>query len=91
VATKSFGPRLALSFDLLATSSYLAPVFDLSAFVSRVYRFDGYVKADLVAAYRFPIGLRLFGKIENLFDETIDASGFRTPGRYAVAGAAYEF
>jgi outer membrane cobalamin receptor len=91
VATKSFGSRLALSFDLLATSSYLAPVFDQSAFVSRVYRFDGYVKADLVASYRLPAGLRLFGKVENLFDETIDASGFRTPGRYAVAGVGYEF
>jgi iron complex outermembrane receptor protein len=91
VAMKSFGSRVSLSFDMLATSSYLAPVFDLSTFASRVYRFDGYVKADLVAAYRFPIGLRLFGKIENLFDETIDASGFRTPGRYALAGAAYEF
>ncbi|HJS73489.1 MAG TPA: TonB-dependent receptor, partial [Vicinamibacteria bacterium] len=91
VATKSFGARFALSFDLLATSSYLAPIFDLSTFVSRVYRFDGYVKADLVASYRLPIALRLFGKVENLFDETIDASGFRTPGRYAIAGVAYEF
>ncbi len=91
VATKSFGASFSLAFDLLATSSYLAPVFDLSTFVSRVYRFDGYVKADLVASYRLPIGLRLFGKIENLFDQTIHASGFPTPGRYAVAGVAYEF
>jgi iron complex outermembrane receptor protein len=91
VAAKSFGSSFSLAFDLLATSSYLAPVFDLSTFQSRVYRFDGYVKADLVLSYRLPVGLRLFGKIENLLDETIDASGFRTPGRYALAGVAYEF
>jgi len=91
VAAKSFGSSFSLAFDLLATSSYLAPVFDLSTFQSRVYRFDGYVKADLVASYRLPVGLRLFGKVENLLDETIDASGFRTPGRYALAGVAYEF
>jgi iron complex outermembrane receptor protein len=94
VAAKSFGSSFSLAFDLLASSSYLAPVFDLSTFQSRVYRFDGYVKADLVASYRLPVGgtgLRFFGKIENLLDETIHASGFRTPGRYALAGVAYEF
>jgi iron complex outermembrane receptor protein len=94
VAAKSFGSRFSLAFDLLSASTYLAPVFDLTTFQSRVYRFDGYVKADLVASYRLPLGdtgLRLFGKVENLFDETIHASGFVTPGRYALAGVAYEF
>jgi outer membrane cobalamin receptor len=94
VVAKSFGARFSLAFDLLASSSYLAPIFDNDTFTSRVYRFDGYAKADLVAAYRFPVGstgLRLFGKVENLFDQTIHASGFVTPGRYAVAGVAYEF
>jgi iron complex outermembrane receptor protein len=94
VAAKSFGARFSLAFDLLATSSYIAPVFDLTTFSSRVYRFDGIVKADLVGSYRLPLGgthVRLFGKVENLFDETIHASGFRTPGRYALAGVAYEF
>jgi iron complex outermembrane receptor protein len=94
VAAKSFGAGVSVAFDLLASSSYIAPVFDLETFSSRVYRFEGYVKADVVASYRLPVGgtgLRFFGKVENLFDETIHASGFRTPGRYAVAGAAYEF
>lgn len=94
VASKSFGPRVSLSFDLYASSSYLAPIFDPVTFASRVYRFDGYVKSDLVGSYRIPVGktgLRLFGKIENLFDETIYASGFLTPGRYATGGISYEF
>ncbi len=91
VAAKRFGARFSLAFDLLASSSTIAPVFDLSTFSSRVYRFESYVKADLVSSYSLPAGLRLFGKVENLFDDAVQASGFRTPGRYALAGVAYEF
>jgi iron complex outermembrane receptor protein len=94
VAAKSLGSRFSLAFDVLVSSTYLAPIFDLSTFQSRVYRFDGYAKADLVASYRLPLGgtsLRLFGKVENILDESIHASGFVTPGRYALAGVAFEF
>jgi iron complex outermembrane receptor protein len=94
VAAKNFGSHVSLSFDLVATSSYVAPIFDLATFGSRVYRFDGYAKADLVVSYRVPLasaGLRLLGKVENLFDQEIHASGFPTPGRYALAGIALEF
>jgi vitamin B12 transporter len=94
VTSRTFGPRLALGLDLYASSSYLAPVLDLTTFASRVYRFDGFVKADLVASYRVPLAgtsLRFTAKVENLFDETIHASGFRTPGRFALVGATFEF
>jgi iron complex outermembrane receptor protein len=94
VVSKSFGPKVSLSLDLYASSSYLAPIFDPVTFESRVYRFDGYAKADLVGSYRIPLGntaLRLFGKIENLFDQTIYVSGFLTPGRYATGGLSFEF
>ncbi|GMR21732.1 MAG: TonB-dependent receptor [Acidobacteriota bacterium] len=91
VATQLIGPRLTVSFDLVASSRYLAPIFDTATFTSRVYRFDSFVKSDLAASYRFPVGMRLFGKIENLFDQQIFESGFRTPGRYALVGAAFEF
>ncbi len=91
VATKQIGSRVTLSFDLVALSSYLAPIFDPGTFTSRVYRFESYFKSDFVASYRFDAGLRLFGKIENLFDQQIFESGFRTPGRYALVGAAFDF
>ncbi len=91
VATKQIGSRVTLSFDLVALSSYLAPIFDPRTFASRVYRFESYFKSDFVASYRFDAGLRLFGKIENLFDQQISESGFRTPGRYALVGAAFDF
>ena len=91
VATQLIGRRVTLSFDLVASSSYLAPIFDPGAFASRVYRFESYVKSDFVASYRFEAGFRLFGKVENLFDQQIFESGFRTPGRYALVGAAFDF
>ncbi|HXV61901.1 MAG TPA: TonB-dependent receptor [Vicinamibacteria bacterium] len=89
VITSIFGP-LSVSFDLYASGGYLAPVFDNNTFVSRVYRFDGFAKGDLAASYRFS-HLRVFGKVENLFDQTIFESGFRTPGRYALVGVGVDF
>jgi outer membrane receptor protein involved in Fe transport len=86
--------RFSLGFDLYALSSYVAPILDPATFASRIYRFDPYVKADIVLGYLLPAGsarVRVFAKVENLFDEVIHASGFRTPGRYAVFGAGFEF
>ncbi len=91
VATQLIGSRLTVSLDLVASSSYLAPIFDPVTFASRVYRFESSFESDLAASYRFPIGIRVFGKIENLFDQQIFESGFRTPGRYALVGAAFDF
>lgn len=91
VATQRFGRRVTLSLDLVASSSYLAPIFDPGTFASRVYRFDSYFKSDFVASYRFDSGIRLFGKVDNLFDQEIFESGFKTPGRYALVGAAFDF
>ena len=80
-----------MNFELTASDGYFAPVFDPVTFVSRTYRFGGIVKADLGASYTWPLvgakGVRFFGKVENLFDRENFESGFRTPGRTAVAGA----
>jgi outer membrane receptor protein involved in Fe transport len=93
VLSQRFSERFTLAFDLYASSSYVAPIFDSTTFASRIYRFDPFVKADLVASYRIPAGsasLRFFGKVENVFDEVIYASGFRTPGRFALFGIGLE-
>jgi iron complex outermembrane receptor protein len=94
VVSQTLGSRVTLNLDLYASSSYLAPIFDAVTFAGRVYRFDGFVEADVVTSYRLRAGdqgLRLFVKIENLFDEDVHASGFRTPGRTALAGIGFEF
>lgn len=95
VATERVGRRVFFNFDLAATSDYLAPIFDPSSFASRVYRFDGLLKADAGASYRLPLAetraLRFFGVVENLFGRDYYESGFRTPGRTGRAGAQFSF
>ncbi|HEX8286192.1 MAG TPA: TonB-dependent receptor [Pyrinomonadaceae bacterium] len=95
VATARVGTRVAVNFDLVASSDYLAPIFDPSTFTNRAYRFDGIRKGDLTASYTFPLSdtrrLRLFGKVENVFGRDYYENGFRTPGREGRAGAALHF
>ena len=93
VATQRVGRRIDLTFDLSAVSDY-SPSFPTPSF-DTLYVFDGYVKADLVAGYTLPIderlSLRLYGKVENIFDRSYTESGFRAPGAFFVGGAAFRF
>ncbi|HEX8119508.1 MAG TPA: TonB-dependent receptor, partial [Pyrinomonadaceae bacterium] len=95
VASARFGRRVAVNFDLVASSDYLAPIFDPGTFTNRAFRFRGLRKGDLTAGYTFPLSesrrLRLFGKIENVFDRDYYENGFRTPGINGRAGAALYF
>jgi iron complex outermembrane receptor protein len=95
VATQRF-ERFWVNLDLLATSSYLAPIFSNSTFNSYVYRFRGNRKADLTAGYTFPLNrdkmnLRLYGTVENVFDHEYFENGFRTPGRNGRLGLTFGF
>jgi len=95
VATQRVGRRIDVTFDLSAVSNYSpsfpTPTFDRDS----LYVFDGYVKADLVAGYTLPIderlSLRLYGKVENVFDRSYTESGFRAPGAFFIGGAAFRF
>jgi vitamin B12 transporter len=93
VATQRLGRRVDLTFDLSAVSDY-SPSFPSPSF-NTLYIFDGYVKADLVGAYTLPIddrlSLRIYGKIENVFDRSYTESGFRAPGAFFIGGAAFRF
>jgi iron complex outermembrane receptor protein len=95
VATQRIGSRVAVNLDFIATSDYLAPVFDNRTFASRAYSFGGQRRADVTASYTFPLSdsrsLRFFGKIENLFDREFYENGFRTPGITGRAGALLSF
>ena len=95
VATQRLGQRVFLNFDLIASTSYLAPMFDSNTFSSRAFEFAGLGKADLGASYRLPLSenkaVRFFGKVENLFDRDYYESGYRTPGATAVGGVQFEF
>jgi iron complex outermembrane receptor protein len=94
-ATQRFG-RAWVSFDLLAASSYLAPIFSNSTFTTYLYRFNGNRRGDLTGGYTFRLkrdryGLRVFGTIENIFDNEYYENGFRTAGVNGRVGVAFSF
>ena len=92
-AAQRIGRRLSLVFDLFAVSEYATPFFTAGG--SRAFLFDGPVKADLVVSYTVPVSenksLRLYGKVENVFDRAYFEDGFRTPGAWGIAGLAFDF
>lgn len=96
VATQRY-KRFWVNFDLLATSDYLAPLFESNfPFRSFVYRFKGNRKGDLTAGYTFGFKkdrqtLRLYGTIENVFDQEYYENGIRTSGVTARAGLTFGF
>lgn len=95
VATQRF-ERFWVNFDLLVSSSYLAPIFSNSSFSTYVYRFEGNRRGDLTAGYTFKLkndkyDLRLFGTLENVFDNGYFENGFRTAGRSGRVGLSFGF
>jgi vitamin B12 transporter len=93
LATERATPRLFLTFDTLASSSYLAPVY--GSVITQVFRFDGIHKVNLGASYRIPLSeyraLRFFVRGENLLGQTYFESGFPTAGRTGMGGMQLEF
>jgi iron complex outermembrane receptor protein len=95
VANARLGSRVAVNFDLVASTDYLALIFDNQTFTRHAYSFDGIRKGDLTASYTLPLSdsrrLRFFGKVENVFDRDYYENGFRTPGIHGRAGASFSF
>jgi vitamin B12 transporter len=88
-ATHRIG-RLDLTFDIFAASDYAVN------FSNRPFIFDGPVKAALGVSYTLTPknerpSLRLYGKVENIFDRQYLESGFRAPGAFFVGGTSLRF
>jgi iron complex outermembrane receptor protein len=93
LATERITARLEMTFDALASGSYLAPIFGET--VTQVYRFGGLHRLDLGGSYRLPLAeyraLRFFVRVNNLLDQAYYESGFPAPGRTGKAGVQFEF
>ena len=85
--------RLLVTFDALASSNYLAPIFGETG--TQVYRFKGIRKANIGGSYRLPLtefkAIRFFVRAENLANQSYFENGFATPGRTGVGGIQFEF
>jgi iron complex outermembrane receptor protein len=88
-ATQRIGRRIDVTFDLFAASSYLFPLFPVA------YRFDGPLRGDLVAAWTKPLNerqaIRVYTRVENVFNRTYFEEGFPTPKAWAVVGVKWSF
>ena len=92
VATQHIGSRFYVSFDMSASSSYLAPITSAATFAMLPFRLPGIHLADLGASYRLPLsefrGIRLFCRLTNLFNQDYYEAGFRTAG---IGGSGLQF
>jgi hypothetical protein len=81
LVTERATSRLLFTFDTLASSKYVAPVYGET--ITQVYRFSGIHRTNLGASYRLPLSdykaVRFFARGENLLGQTFFESGFPTP------------
>lgn len=95
VATQRY-KKMWVNFDFLATSTYLAPVFSNSTFNTYTYRFNGNRKGDLTGGYTIGFKnetrtLRIYGTIENVFNQEYYENGFRTAKLSPRIGMTFGF
>jgi outer membrane receptor protein involved in Fe transport len=99
VVTQRFG-KAWVNFDYTGTSSYVFPFYNFSftTFEEKyyMYRFKGQSRGDVTVGYTFNAGsngktLRLYGTVENVFDQEYYDNGFRTPRANARLGATFSF
>ena len=93
-AAQRFGKRFDATFDFLAASNYIFP-FYVYPQGSTPFVFDGPLKADVAINYTLPLSdrysVRLYTRIENVFNRTYYEEGFRTPKAWAVGGLKFIF
>jgi vitamin B12 transporter len=88
-ATQRFSARLTGFFVLSGSSDYLVSVS------GRAFQLKGPARGQAGLSYRWPMGefraFRIYGKADNLFNQTYFENGFRTPGRTLTGGTQFEF
>ena len=91
VAANQWSKRLLTAVSLFHYSSY----FDAYVGYLQAYEFPGYTKTNLTASYRIweseKKSARLYGKIDNLFNQTYYVAGFLAPRATFVTGVSYAF
>ena len=91
VATRQWSKRFLTTVSLFHYSSY----FDAYVGYLQAYEFPGYTKANVTASYRVwereKKSARIYGKVDNLFNETYYVAGFLAPRATFVTGIGYSF
>ena len=89
VLLQQLGKHVDASFEFLGASNYLYPLS------GRTFIFSGPRQAALSAGYSRGLSerlkMRIYGRVNNLADQTYYEDGFRTPGRWATTGVTFSF
>jgi vitamin B12 transporter len=95
IATQQFGSHFDAAMDFDAGSDYLYPLYGLSPLSSNAFRFAGPRQLGVSAGYSAGLGerasARFYVRVSNTLDQDFYEDGFRTPGRWAVAGIHVSF
>jgi vitamin B12 transporter len=95
MVTQRLSARATAIFTVLASGSYLTPIFDSISFQNRAYQFPGMKQGQLSFNYRLPLGeftaVRFFARADNLWNQRYYESGYRTPGVTGLGGMQFEF
>ena len=91
----SLSDRVTVAATALVASSYLAPLTNVVTFATGTFRFSGMKRLDVSGTYRVTPrtrgGVSVFGRIENVTNQTYFESGFLAPGRVANVGVKCAF
>ncbi len=92
--TQWIGNRVNIAYDMSALSDYVTPLFGLD-FSSRLFRFNGPTKADVVVHYEHPLAdnrkLDVYAKVENVFNQRAYENGFIGPKAWAIGGLRLKY
>lgn len=78
--------KLNTNLALTALSERETMVYDPNVYESKGFTEDGYVVVDLNADYEIYEHAKIWGRINNLFDQEYTENFYRTPGIGAYAG-----
>jgi vitamin B12 transporter len=93
LVSRRIGKRADLTFDLFRSGQYYVPFFAVNR--TRAFSSPGYTKGDLVGGYRLwsndKSQLRLYGKVENVFNQRWYENGWLTPQAWGIVGLSFTY
>jgi vitamin B12 transporter len=91
--TQRWGKRLDTTFTLFYGSAYYTPLY--VGFSSRAFRFPGFTNAGVMLNYRVwdneKQAVRVYTKIDNVFDQTYYEAGYLAARATFAAGIGFSF
>lgn len=91
--TQRIGKRADMTFDLFRSGEFYIPFFAVNR--TRAFVSPGYTKADLVGGYKLwandKKNVRLYGKMENVFNQRYYENGWLTPQAWGIVGLSYSY